>query len=263
MDSRKAKEIDALRVQIARRQTTDAANRRLTTLKVGLPAIDDLLPGHGLQSALHEVAGGDAETEHGAAAALFLAGILARQKGTILWVQERSDLFAPALAGVGLPPERVIFLQAGRHVLAAMEEGLRSTGLAGVVAETTARITLTASRRLHLAAEAAGTFGFLLRRCRSVDDPRLAETTAAVTRWRITSLPSPPPLLQAPDVPGLARAVWRVNLIRCRGGEPATWIVEASDAQGHLRLVSDVSDRSIAEDRRRVAGWGTVRHGYA
>ena len=128
MDSGKAKEIDALRVQIARLQTTDAASRRLTTLKFGLPAIDDLLPGQGLQSALHEAAGGDAETEHGAAAALFLAGILARQKGTILWVQERPDLFAPALAGVGLPPERVIYLQAGRHVLAAMEEGLRSTG---------------------------------------------------------------------------------------------------------------------------------------
>ena len=124
MDSRKVKEIGALRAQIARLQTTDAASRRLTSLKFGLLAIDDLLPGHGLQSALHEAAGGDAETEHGAAAALFLAGILARQKGTILWVQERSDLFAPALAGVGLPPERVIYLQAGRHVLAAMEEGL-------------------------------------------------------------------------------------------------------------------------------------------
>jgi protein ImuB len=42
-----------------------------------------------------------------------------------------------------------------------------------------------------------------LRRSRSVNDSRLAETTAAVTRWRITSLPSPPPLREAPDVPGL------------------------------------------------------------
>jgi protein ImuA len=95
-----------------------------------------------------------------------------------------------------------------------MEEGLRSTGLAGVVAETTARITLTASRRLHLAAEAAGAPGFLLRRSRSVDDPRLAEMNATVTRWRITSLPSPPPCFGR-DVPGLARAVWRLDLIRC------------------------------------------------
>ena len=50
MDSGKAKEIDALRVQIARLQTTDAASRRLTTLKFGLPAIDDLLPSQGLQN---------------------------------------------------------------------------------------------------------------------------------------------------------------------------------------------------------------------
>jgi protein ImuA len=260
MDSRKAKEIDALRLRIARLQKADAANRRLTMLSFGLPAIDDLLPGQGLQNALHEAAGAGPETEHGAAAALFLAGILARQKGPILWVQERPDLFAPALAGVGLPPERVIYLQAGRHVLAAIEEGLRSQGLAGVVAETTARVTLTASRRLHLAAEASGVPGFLLRRSRSVDDPRLSEPNAAVTRWRITSLPSRPPVLRAPDVPGLARAVWRLDLIRCRGGGPATWIVEACDAQGHLRLVSDISDRSIAEDRRMAAGRGTVHH---
>jgi protein ImuA len=101
MNSRKAKEIDALRVQIARLQTTDAATRRLTTLKFGLPAIDDLLPSQGLQSALHEAGGGGAETERGAAAALFLAGILARQKGTILWVQERPDLFARPLLASG------------------------------------------------------------------------------------------------------------------------------------------------------------------
>jgi hypothetical protein len=44
---------------------------------------------------------------------LFPAGILARQKATILWVQERPDLFTPALAGVGLKLERVIYLQAG------------------------------------------------------------------------------------------------------------------------------------------------------
>jgi hypothetical protein len=34
MDSRKAKEIDALRVQIARLQTADAANRRLTLINI-------------------------------------------------------------------------------------------------------------------------------------------------------------------------------------------------------------------------------------
>src|SRR6185312_13811573 len=39
---------------------------------------------------------------HGAAAALFTAGMLARLSGPIFWCLSRRDLFAPALAGVGL-----------------------------------------------------------------------------------------------------------------------------------------------------------------
>lgn len=260
MEHTKAKKIEALRSRIARMQAADAANRRAAAICFGLPAIDDLLPGYGLRAALHEVAGIGPEADHGAASALFLAGVLARCEGTVLWVQEWPDVFAPALAGVGLPPERVIYLQTGRQVLAAMEDGLRARSLAGVVGETTARVTLTASRRLQLAAETSGVPAFLLRRSRSFDDPRLSEPNAATTRWRVAPLPSPTPAPHAPAVPGLARAVWRLDLIRCRGGEPASWIVEACDAQGRIRLVSDVFHRSVAEDRRRAAGGRTVHH---
>ena len=56
----------------------------------------------------------------------------------------------------------------------------------------------------------------LLRRSNGFDDPVLNEPTAAATRWRIAALPSPP----APDAPGLGRARWRLDLTRCRSGEP-------------------------------------------
>ena len=237
-------------------QAAGSADPRGTAIGFGVPAIDNLLPGSGLDSALHEIAGTGPETEYGAAAALFIAGILARRAGPILWVEERPGLYPPALSGAGLSPERVIYLEAGRNVLAAMEEGLCARSLAGVVGETSTRVTLTASRRLQLAAEASGVPAFLLRRSRSFDDPLHAEPNAAETRWRI----SPPPVSHAPGVPGLARAVWRLDLVRCRGGEAASWIVEACDAQGRLRLVSDLSDRSVAEDRRRAAGRRTVHH---
>jgi protein ImuA len=259
MERAKAKEIDALRTRVARMQNVGSAHGR--GIGFGFPAIDDHLPGHGLRDALHEVAGLGCDTEHGAAPALFVAGVLARCKGSVLWVMERRDLFAPALANVGLSPARVIYLEAGRQVLGAMEEGLRAKNLAGVVGETSARITLTASRRLQLAAEGSGVPAFLLRRSRNFDDPRLAEPNAAATRWRIA--PLPPPMFHMPAVPGLARALWRLDLIRCRGGEPATWILEACDAQGHLRLVSDISDRSLAEDRRIAAGRGSLHHLHA
>jgi protein ImuA len=261
MEQRHAQSIHALRLLMARMQAATPEQSAPAVLPFGVPTIDALLPSHGLlRGALHEVAGTGPETEHVAAAALFVAGVMARCPGAVLWVLERSDLFAPALAGAGLPPARVIFVKAGRDGLAAMEDGLREPDLAGVVGESSTRLTLTTSRRLQLAAETSGVPAFLLRRSRTFDDPRLAEPNAAVTRWRLTAMPSLPPVPHAPDVPGLASALWRLDLIRCRGGEPATWIVEACDAQGHLRLVSDFSDRSAAGDGRGAGGRHTLDH---
>ncbi len=235
------------------------ARAGIASLPFGIPAIDARLPGGGLAlGALHEVAGGGPDIEHGAAAALLTAGVLARLPGQVLWVLERPDLFAPALDAVGLHPDRVIYAEAGRSrtVLATMEEGLRHAGLAGVAGELSGRLTLTASRRLQLAAEQSGVTCFALRRSRSHDGALVGEPTAAVTRWRVTALPSPPLLAHSPATPGLARPRWRLDLVRCRGGEPASWIVEASDATGHLGLPADLADRPVAAppERRRAAG---------
>jgi len=250
MEQEQAARIGALKSQIARLHA-GPGRREKPGIGFGVPAIDAALPA-GLQGALHEIVGTGAETEHGAAAALFAAGILARARGPVLWVLEHADLFAPALAGVGLHPDRVIFVEAGRGVLAAMEEGARQPGLAGVVGETGARITLTASRRLQLAAEASDVPVFLLRRSRVFDDPRFAEANAAVTRWRIAALPAGPPLPHAPEVPGLARALWRLDLVRCRVGAAASWVVEACDAAGRLGLAADIFDGSAETARDPV-----------
>lgn len=219
-------------------------HRLAAALPFGVPAIDRLLPGGGLAlGALHEAAGTGPDTEYAAAATLFTAGVLARLPGPVLWVLEHADIFAPGLALVGLWPDRVVFAEAGKHVLAAMEEGLRHPGLAAVVGELSGRLTLIASRRLQLAAEQTGALAITLRRSRVFSDPVLAEPSAAVTRWRVTPLPSPPLLA---DTPGLGAAWWRLDLVRSRGGEPGSWIVEACDATGHLSLAADIRDRSPA-----------------
>jgi len=160
----------------------------------------------------------------------------------------------PALAAVGLTPDRVVYVHARKPkiVLLVMEEGLRHRGLAGVVAEFSGALGLTASRRLQLGAEQSGVTAFLLRRSRCFDNPILLEPSAAVTRWRVATVPSGPPLPHVPETPGLGRPRWRVDLIRCRGGEAHSWIVEAFDATGRCRLVADLADRPVAAEPRRA-----------
>ena len=238
--------IALLRERIARIERVHVRQAADRSVPLGIEAIDRVLPTGGIRlGALHEAASAGPDTEHAAAATLFIAGILARLEGPVLWVLRQADLFSPGLAAAGLQPDRVIFAEAGKDILPVMEEGLRHAGLAAVVAEHTGRLSLVASRRLQLAAEQSGILAILVRRSPSFDDPALNEPTAAVTRWRIAALPSPPALAHAPHTPGLGRAHWQVDLTRCRGGEPGSWIVESCDATGRLGLVPDVSNRSV------------------
>jgi protein ImuA len=276
--------LDALRQRLQR--LDGAGRRRRAALPFGVPVIDARLPDGGLAlGALHEVAGGGNGAFDGAAAALFAAGIAARTRGRVLWCVNHSfkawpDLFAPALAQAGLEPDRVIYVEAGdeQAVLACFEEGLRQhSGVGAVVAEV-ARLSMTASRRLQLAAEGSGAIGIAIRRLPAFHrmpgsstgagqrlgaaaedfrlrgrtgegtDPDSGETagtecvadcfthpTAAVTRWRVSALPSAPL-----PVAGVGRARWRLELIRCRGGESAEFDVEACDAQGRLAVPAGV-----------------------
>ena len=158
-------------------------------------------------AALHEVAGGGHGATDGAAAALFAAGIAARLRGRVLWCLTRQDLFAPALAQAGLMPDRVIYVEAGdeKSVLICFEEGLRHGGLGAVVAEV-ASLSMTASRRLQLAAEGSGTIGLAIRRWRRpAEAADFGQPTASVTRWHAgASARSPQPrcLFPALDAPG-------------------------------------------------------------
>src|SRR3546814_16510265 len=115
----------------------------------------------------------------------------------------QSDLFAPALALAGLDPDRVIYVEARDEtsLLSCFEEGLRHGGLGGVIAEA-ARLSITASRRLQLAAESTGTIGIAIRRWRrAADASSFGQPAAAVTPWRVT-----PVLTALPPGPGVGGA---------------------------------------------------------
>jgi protein ImuA len=213
-------------------------------LPFGVEAIDQRLPGGGLAlGALHEIAGGGNGAIDGAVAALFAAGIMARTTGQVLWCVTRKDLFAPAIAQAGLHPDRVIYAEAGdeKTVLACFEEGLRHGGLAGVVGEV-AKLPMTASRRLQLAAESSGTLAIAVRRWRrAAEAADFGQPTASVTRWRVSALPS-----AVLPVSGVGRARWLAELLRARAGECADFIVEACDETGRLAVPAELADRSLA-----------------
>ena len=242
--------IESLRAQIEKIEGRTL--RAKSVLPFGITEVDSRLPGGGLaRGALHEIAGAGFGAVDGAAAALFAGGIAARTKGKVLWCITRPDLFAPALAQAGLPPDRVIYVEAGddKAILACMEEGLRHGGLGAVVGEV-ARLSMTASRRLQLSAEGTGTVGIALRRWRrQTEAADFGQPTAAMTRWRVSVLPS-----AALPVPGVGRHRWLVELIRARAGESADFELEACDDTGCLALPAELVDGpAAAEGRRRGA----------
>src|SRR5664279_1680978 len=139
-----------------------------------------------------------AGAEDAAASSGFIAGILTSlmdNGGATIWISSYRTIFPPALAAFGVAPDKIIFidLKKEKEILWAMEEALKCNGLVAVVGEI-AELSFTASRRLQLAVEESKVTGFILRR-----NPGSINTTACLTRWQITSLPSE----TADDLPGV------------------------------------------------------------
>jgi protein ImuA len=203
----------ALRARIGRLERAGAANA-LARSRAGhiplSPDIDTALPGGGLARAgLHELLA----AEPGAAAG-FAALILGRSAGTALWIGADPDAWPPGLARYGLAPEHLVLVRAPKagDGLWAMEEALRCPAVHGALLGLS-EIDLTAARRLQLAAEAGGAIGLLLR----PDTPNPGPS-AALTRWRITTLPS-----LGGTTHQLGDPRWHLELLRCRGGQPQSW----------------------------------------
>lgn len=151
-------------------------------------------------------------------------------KGSLLWLARGNDLYPPGLAPYGIEAGQLLIvtgLNRQADMLWTMEEALRCSALAGVVAEVEA-IGLAAGRRLMLAAEGTGVLGLVLSRGGGGKGRRGgAGVTAAVSRWRVTTVPG----LDG----GGAEARWLVQVLHCRGGRPAEWVVEWGDGGWSVR----------------------------
>lgn len=151
----------------------------------------------------------------------FVAGLinsLMINSGTALWISSSRTLFPPALKSFGIDPERFIFidLKRERDVLWAMDEALKCGALSTVVGEMQ-NLNFMESRRLQLAVEQSQVTGFILR-----NNLNKVNTTACVSRWNITSLPSE----EIEDLPGIGFPKWKIELLKVRNGKPGTWDIQ-------------------------------------
>jgi protein ImuA len=259
---------------------------RHSVLPFGVEAIDAVLPGGGLaRGAVHEILATGGDEEDAASAAGFAAGIVARlgtrppPGSTILWCQKSADLYGPGLQAHGLDPARLVLVTARRdsELLWVIEEALNAgpaAGIAAVVGEI-GRLPMVAGRRLQLAAERSGITALLLRRWHTAAEANAERErpSAALTRWRITALPSGPfapaaRLLLPPPPAGEGRGGgyagtnlgklvgqprWRIELLRCRGGRPGNWAVEVADAAGFVSFSAGLADRPVAPPHAKTA----------
>ena len=172
-------DLASLRAQVRAIERGAGTADQVARCSLGLEALDHHLGGGFALGRVHEITGEARGELRDASVFGFTAALLVRlldtvRGGDILWCVRDANMVGGmahgrGLAALGLDMDRVLFVRARDEAvrLWAMEEGLRCTGLAGVVGELgparageAARI---AERRLQLAAEASGVTGFLVR----------------------------------------------------------------------------------------------------
>lgn len=191
-----------------------------------------VLPGGGLRKgALHEVAAA-AYRDMGAATGFAAALASAAMKHSalpVLWCEaarppfDMGRLYGAGLAAFGIDPARLLVAlpPSDTDCLWIMEEALRAEAFAAVIGEVDGRsaaLTLSATRRLQLAAEETETPALLFT------GHGKAVASVAVTRWHVAAGASAdvPGMEASERLPGAPR--WSVSLMRCRGGRPGTWL---------------------------------------
>ena len=213
-----------------------------TVVDAGLGPIKNAFPNSTFPiGAIHEfIAAGVEDT---AATGGFVAGIISalmKAAGATIWISASRTVFPPALKSFGIAPDKIIFidLKKEKEILWAMEEALKCKGLSAVIGEVQ-ELSFTTSRRLQLAVEQSQVTGFILRR-----NPRSLNTTACITRWKITSLSSE----LADDMPGVGFPRWNVALLKVRNGKPGSWQIEF--AAGRFRHVSKIAAIPLEQKKK-------------
>lgn len=192
----------------------------------GMTELDHHLGGGLRREVIHEVFA--TETGQSQAADGFALGLVLRSEPkSLVWVMQTRAFsevglpYGPGVEDWGLETRSLVLVTVrdNAHLLSAGEEALASGAADTVLLSAWGdgpAFTLTASRRLTLAAARGRSTGFFVRAAAR------PAPSAAETRWRVRAVPSTPQEARAPGLSALA-----VELLRARSGAPlGQWTVE-------------------------------------
>ncbi|HEY0434908.1 MAG TPA: Error-prone repair protein ImuA [Chitinophagaceae bacterium] len=159
--------------------------------------------------------------ESAAATTGFIAALLGRMikdHGVAVWISRKQSVFPPGLVAYGIDPHRILFMDLPNQNerLWAMEESLKTAGLAVVVGETPG-LNFIESRRFQLAVESSRVTAFVIR-----PSQKSPERIACLAQWKVTSIPSE--FEAGINVIGFPR--WNIELLKARNGKPGKWMIE-------------------------------------
>jgi protein ImuA len=196
-------------------------------------ALDQLLPEKGWAAGTLIEWLSEGEGSGAATLAFAVTAELLRHGGALIVIDGEREFYPPAVAGRGIPLERTVVVQprGPGEALWALEQALRSRAAMVVFARIGAsddRIL----RRLQLAAETGGGFGFLVRPAICRKEPSRAET-----RWWVETTP-------APRQPSGWRL--RASVLHQRGGAAGEGIeLELSHEASLMRAISPLAGAAL------------------
>lgn len=168
----------------------------------------------------------EAEGRGRRAFALFQA---VRHPGPLVWILPAHAPELPMLRGLprGVGERLHLFRPIGEtDLLWCIEEALRAAPVALVIAEPEKPLSLTAGRRLQLAAEAGRTTGLMLIR-------QDAGSNATETRWTCEPLAST----------AVDSTLHQWDLNKNKKGTTGSWVVNWNGASAHVHMVSEARQR--------------------
>ncbi|MFT8722946.1 MAG: hypothetical protein ABF443_12480 [Acetobacter malorum] len=247
--------LDLLRDRIAR-MTVGPASSITQRLSTGVAEIDARLGGGLEKGTVHEFFGVGSDRQVSAKPARFVAAVLARTTGAVIWIGEETlDLCVAGVEQAGLNPGRLICVTATQASFVDLCEAvLREPGVGAVVVDSRTAPDLSTTRRLQRAAHERGATGFLLYR--SAFLAGCPSHCLSATRWKIG--PSTSFSLRDNPVGGAyaAEERWSIEMLSHHHGGAAGWVIDPACYETHpFSVLPEERSQHVRDDRARRSWW--------